>query len=265
MIAVIDSFAAKPIPVVLRRLSTSKARQMKIDATNPLAAEPLIDLRRLGIAGDNYYARTDGSNPPYGRPIDGAIPDLLARKSVGERLVAVNRLLGAADLEVYVVDAYRPISCQKGIWDFFWRKFHDERPTRPASELERLVSRYVSNPHGVDPAACSASPPHSTGGAIDLTLRRRSSGATIDMGTHIDDARPVSHTDYFERLAARGKIGANDLRLVNRRRLYWSMISTGFTNYNYEYWHYDYGNQMYALNMRSNNQSISAFYGYIEP
>jgi D-alanyl-D-alanine dipeptidase len=63
-----------------------------------------------------------------------------------------------------------------------------------------------------------------------------------------------------------GQIGSDDPRLLNRRLLYWTMREAGFTNYPYEYWHYDYGDQMYVLTLRSlGKQDIaSAWYSYID-
>src|SRR5476651_2363466 len=66
-------------------------RSGAIDRSNKYYLEELVDLRDLGIAGENYYYSP--RNPPYWRRIEGAVPDLLVRRSVGEKLARINALL----------------------------------------------------------------------------------------------------------------------------------------------------------------------------
>ncbi len=75
----------------------------------------------------------------------------------------------------------------------------------------------------------------------------------------------LSHSDHFERLRARGRIGEDDPRLCNRRLLHWAMQDQGFTNYSYECWHFDYGNQMYVMmrNYLGPDHIAAAWYGYV--
>jgi D-alanyl-D-alanine dipeptidase len=96
-------------------------------------------------------------------------------------------------------------------------------------------------------------------------LCRLCDGALLNFGAHFDEMSPVAHTDYFERLFIAGDISSNDERLVNRRLLYWAMRKAGFTNYPYEFWHYDFGNQMYvlSLNKLKATHMESAWYGHV--
>ena len=257
-------YADRPIPVLELPPTALEYRSVPVDRADPRAAEPLVQLSDYGIAGSNYYARTDGGNPPYGRRIAGAIDALLARRSVAERLAAANARLRTLGLELYVVDAYRSPECQRGIWDFFWRKFSAAGYASP--DLENQVGRYVSDPRKFDPQDEKSWPLHSTGGAIDATLRPLSASRLLEMGTHIDDASAVSQTSYFElRLASNRLSTAEEAAMRHRRVLFWHMIEAGFTNYSYEYWHYDYGNQMYALLMGQQKDVVpqAAFYPFI--
>ena len=256
-------YADRPVPIVELPPTTMDYHAMPIDETDPRGAEPLVLLRDYGLAGDNYYCREAG-NPPYDGPIEGAIERLLSRKGVADRLVSVNDRLRAIDLELYILDAYRPIECQRGIWDFFWRRFSRELPRCPARALQEIVGRYVSDPRRFDVGDPSTWPVHITGGAVDLTMRRRSTGLIVDMGTHIDDAGARSHTDFFERRQLAGN-AEEAAPLTYRRVLYWHMVEAGFTNYPYEYWHYDYGDQMHALLQARGHaaRAPTAFYGFI--
>ncbi len=80
------------------------------------------------------------------------------------------------------------------------------------------------------------------------------------MGTIFDDASPVSRTDYFEQHLDQTSGSSEDARR-NRRLLYWAMASAGFTNYAYEWWHYDYGDQMWVVNQPSGSLVKKAVYG----
>lgn len=72
------------------------------------------------------------------------------------------------------------------------------------------------------------------------------------MGTDFDSMNECSATSYYEN----GKSSDEEVH-NNRRILYNSMIMQGFTNYEEEWWHYDFVNQMWV--MRKNMST--AFYG----
>lgn len=64
------------------------------------------------------------------------------------------------------------------------------------------------------------------------------------MGTLFDEALPASHSDYFEHLETLTpkQHEARD----HRRLLYHIMSEQGFTNLPSEWWHFDYGDQLWA-------------------
>jgi D-alanyl-D-alanine dipeptidase len=83
------------------------------------------------------------------------------------------------------------------------------------------------------------------------------------MGADFDETTERSATDYFEKkLAAKERLTASEEEaLFNRRMLYAVMTRAGFTNYPDEWWHYDYGNQNWAM-LRGEK---TATYGTAEP
>jgi hypothetical protein len=111
-------------------------------------------------------------------------------------------------------------------------------------------------------------PPHSTGGSVDVILVEKSKidvdsdywlrdaiidfGADFDEMTHPEYRDTRSYTEFYE------KSDGNEAALDNRRLLYNVMTQAGFTNYPFEYWHYDFGNQFHALSSGNN----VAFYGF---
>ena len=141
----------------------------------------------------------------------------------------------------------------------------EETPRADDATLADHVCHYVSDPRLFDPNDPRTWPAHATGAALDLTLRDRRTGELLDMGTHFDDMSTASHSDYYERLLHAGRIAPGDERLRNRRLLHWAMQEQGFTNYSYECWHFDYGNQMYIMMLKflGRDREQAAWYGYV--
>jgi len=97
-------------------------------------------------------------------------------------------------------------------------------------------------------------PPHSTGAAMDLTLID-GDGQEIDMGSPIDENSDRSSPDYFE--ARDGVVHQN------RGLLFSVMKEAGFTRHPEEWWHFSFGDQMWAfLNQpREDDKDPIARYG----
>ncbi len=254
-----------PIPINERSPTTGNYHDIPVDAHDPRYAEVLVDARDYGIAGENYYARTDGKNAPYDRAIGGAVRELWCRLSIAAMLIKVNDRLAEYGAEVFLRDAYRPVACQQALWDFHVERFRHAMPGATEATIVERARAYVSDPRSFDPANPRTWPAHATGAAIDLTLRNRKTGELLDMGTHFDDMSEASESGFFERLLREGRIAGDDVRLRNRRLLHWAMQDEGFTNYSYECWHFDYGNQMYVMARRFLGQgdTRAAWYGYI--
>ena len=254
-----------PIPVHEHAPNSGNYRDIPIDAGDPRHGEPLVEARAFGIAGESYYARTDGENAPYGKAVPGSMSRLWCRQSIASMLARANEALAPYGAEIFLWDGYRTLACQRSLWDFFWARFREASPGDGDEEIAEQVRRYVSDPRFFEPGDPHTWPAHATGAALDLTLRDTRSGTLLDMGTHFDDMTPVSHSGYFERLFQQGAIGADDARLRNRRLLHWAMREQGFTNYAHEFWHFDFGNQMYVM-MRDHageGGPAAAWYGYV--
>lgn len=256
-----------PIILLDKAQTASDYHTIPIVIDDSRNSEPLVDIENYCIGGQSYYARIDGKNVPYNRAIPGALKRVWCRQSVAKKLQKVNARLQPIGYELFVWDAYRPISCQQGLWNHYIELARNEHRKAMQAELRRIVLQYVSDPTFFVESNPTTWPTHCTGAAVDLTLRCLATGQLVDMGTHFDDMRLISHSDYFERLFNQGKIGQNDERLRNRRMLYNAMMAEGFVNYHYEFWHFDWGNQMYIMNLRhhSTNVPAAAWYGYIKP
>lgn len=254
-----DLAALRDLPIpdlrpVRARLKGSK--RPPPDPADPRDAEPLVDVADLGIAGASYYAHD--RNPPYYRAAPGAIPAVLVREGVARLLLAVNARLAPAGLELFLYDGWRPTQVQAYFHDV-WLPAELRRKGVPEPALPREVGKYWAAPSD-DPLAPA---PHNTGGAVDLTLRWRDTGEALWMGCLFDDASAVANLDHMERRLARGGAMAfsDEEARANRRLLYHLMTGAGFAPNPFEWWHYGYGERMWAQLGRH----AHAFYGPARP
>ncbi|MDF1497514.1 MAG: M15 family metallopeptidase [Patescibacteria group bacterium] len=234
-------------------------RQHPIDSTHNLYSEAFADIREYGLIGDNFYHRTD--NPPYFEQIPHSIPDLLLRLSVIQRLQLVDNELKKSNLELYFFDCYRPIEVQNYFHDVWVpNRLKSDHPdwseSKVLDETEKYWAKGAPSSNEVDP---NSPPPHSTSAACDLTIRKNS-GEHLFMGGIFDDASDISNTDFFEIESQKRTLTFSEIEaLQNRRLLYHLMTNTGFANNPTEWWHYSYGDQMWA---KLSNQP-TAFYSKI--
>lgn len=255
-----------PIPSRDNTLDARDYHSVKIDTLDPRGAEPLVDISKHGITVLPYYNISNGSNPPYGQRIDGSLPRLWCRKGILSMLLSANKSLEEFGCELVVYDAYRPIATQWGLWTWALERIKKDNPDLPRAELEALTSQYSSDPRRFNPEDPTTWPVHSSGASIDVMLRTLDGGYELDMGTTFDELSPLAHTDQLEHALHSGLIDMDNSALKNRRLLYWTMTKAGFENYPSEYWHFDFGNQMYVLNARAKNTMVEkAWYGYCEP
>jgi D-alanyl-D-alanine dipeptidase len=235
---------AKPIPDQTRARAHRQGFRDKIaiDRQATAFAEPLVDLRARGIAGENYYFTA--RNPPYWRAICGAIAGLYARQSVAAKLVRINETLVDAGLELYVFDAYRPRAVQAYFHDVWMPgELKRHRLELSGEALNAEVERYWAAPTD-DPARPA---PHETGAALDLTLRWIG-GEALWMGSLFDDVTEIAHRDRFEREVDQdfGLLFSDAEARANRRLLHWVMAEEGFAGHPDEWWHFSWGDQLWA-------------------
>lgn len=184
--------------------------------------------------------------------IPNAKPDMYLREGAANHLVDAAKLLPKG-LKLVVWDAWRPIEVQQSLFEEFKTRLHDKNPDWDEEKLISETQRYVSLPS----TNLDRPSPHNTGGAIDLSVCDESN-TPIPMGVPFDWFGKEASTRYFEEVSVTGK-DENQYR-VNRRILYNTMTEAGFTNYDEEYWHFDFNNQFDAIRKKT-----VATYGAIMP
>lgn len=192
--------------------------------------------------------------PAYARmEVPGAVHECYVREEVYRRLLAVSRALPSG-LTLLVLDGWRPWRVQQYLFETLSATISEAEPGINEDELLERTREFVSLPS----TAADAPSPHLTGGAVDVTLCD-ADGLPLDMGSTFDEASQVSHTATFEDRPNLGgkQITARD----NRRLLYHSMLAQGFTNLPSEWWHFDFGDQLWAWYSKHE----FAVYGPAEP
>jgi D-alanyl-D-alanine dipeptidase len=200
-------------------------------------AEPMVEAGVYGFMAEPMYHRL-GYTP---------IPHLFMRVGLAKLLKDIEaQSLKTHGLRFKIWDPWRPRSLQAALYDEFTQKLKKENPQWDEARLKKEVGIYVT------PANDARIPPHATGGTVDLTLCG-ANGVDIDMGTKFDHFGPEAALDYFE------GAGRNIKIRDNRRLLKCVLQEAGLNLDGDEWWHYDYGNQKWALGLNK----PQAFYGEV--
>jgi zinc D-Ala-D-Ala dipeptidase len=195
--------------------------------------EPLVSLYDYPFQVESVYY-TQGFAPDSTMKI---------RLGVAEKLRTIQNSFDST-YQFKILDGYRPRAVQDAIYNDFWKQKKQTFPDFTDKQLNHEVEKYVTRATLQDRI-----PPHATGGAIDLTLVD-ADGKELDMGTVFDhfgsEAAPLYYEEHTE---------LDETVRSNRRILRTAMWDAGFTSDVDEWWHFDYGNQVWAVNA-SKNEAI---------
>jgi zinc D-Ala-D-Ala dipeptidase len=239
--------------------------QVRHDPADPRAGEPLVLLDTVNVAYRSYHAQDDGDNPPYHRALRGSRKDTWLRAGAAESLKRVNDRMRPFGFEVYVLDGYRSVECQQALYDFYFDQGRQKIGGADEEAFHSYANQFVRHTYKFSPTNSNAWPAHSTGAAVDITLRSLTTGEIVDMGSQFEEMTETSHNDYYERQLLSGAITEADPRLWHRRLAHWALESEDWVNSPWVFWHYDLGNQLYVQMRKSLGGPApdAAWYGYI--
>lgn len=186
------------------------------------SGENLVNLANYGFELEPVYF-TDGISDT---------PDMLLRQSVAERLAVARDKLVPLNFKIW--DGWRPREVQHVLYMNFGEAVEAQHPDWTDDQIRELVGTYVAI--ASDPKCI---PNHSTGGSVDLTLVDVC-GAELNMGTGFDHFGLEAAALYYEHHE-----GNNAVR-NNRRLLRKFLTAAGFRFDEDEWWHFDFGNQIWA-------------------
>lgn len=199
-----------------------------------------------------------------GAPYGDKSPFFL-RQSVLERLCQAQDYLQTqrSGWRLQIFDAYRPLRVQQFMVDYTFNalltKAGLDSTTITDSHRQQILERvyeFWAAPM-IDPAM---PPPHSTGAAIDLTLVDET-GTPVEMGSAIDELSPRSYPNHFA-----NSTGEEQHYHGHRQLLCQTMAAGGFLRHPKEWWHFSYGDQLWAwLSQQAGSDCAAiAHYGRVE-
>jgi D-alanyl-D-alanine dipeptidase len=139
---------------------------------------------------------------------------------------------------------HRPLSVQQKLLEMVKQDYLTKNPGSTKQEALNFARTFVS-----DPAV--KLPPHCCGAAIDVDVLDCETGVLVDFGCPVNTDNEIAFVDS-------GKISTT--HAANRQMLSKAMTKAGFAPFKYEWWHFSYGDQTWALYYKK--QEI---YGLIEP
>lgn len=157
------------------------------------------------------------------------------RRGVAEKLATIQADLNSG-YRFKIWDGYRSRAIQDAIYHTHRQQIKAKHPTWDDEQLDYETEQFVTRASSVERI-----PPHATGGAIDLTLAD-AEGNELDMGTIFDHFGPKAEPYYFQNDQEYNFVHENRMML---RKV---MLDAGFTPDKDEWWHFDYGNQVWAVN-----------------
>ena len=220
--------------------------------------EPLISIPK------SIFRLTPHPYMSLGAPYLAGSDPWVLRRSVLERLIHAQQYLSEINpqLKLALFDAWRPISVQKFMFNYTIQEtcksrgidIDDLSVNEDINDVIEEVGRYWAKP-SYDPLT---PPPHSTGAAIDLTLADMTR-KPVDLGGKIDFIGPESSPDFYKSDSCKIPHSKHQVFQDRRSLLLTVMEQAGFVQHPNEWWHFSYGDQLWAWS----NQNKKAIYGRI--
>ena len=229
----------------------------------PWSSIQIVDCGEALIPIPDDFLRIDPH--PYvslGAPYGELCDPWLLREGVIDRLLLAQDILkrNHSEFRFSIFDAWRPIPVQKFMFEYSldqaciskgverYEPSHRDRFNRVFEEVSQFWAEPSTNPE--------TPPPHSTGAAIDLTLSDLN-GNQLNMGSEIDFVGEMSRPNYFE------NVNTHSAQCISfhlkRKALSDAMINAGFVQHPLEWWHFSFGDQLWAWITQRNKAIYSSY------
>lgn len=183
--------------------------------------EPMIKL-----LDDEDFVKTDGNV-------------FVGRKGMIERLLKAAKDVSNKGYRLHIYQTYRSLEEQAERRETVYKELRKKFPNYDEKAILQMVNKRAAGVGGG----------HQTGGAVDLSLCDKD-GNELDMGTQ--------YREHNLKTATHSK-SLNENQRNNRRILLKAMHSAGFVNYPAEWWHFCYGDKMWA----AYSKKKTALYGIV--
>lgn len=159
----------------------------------------------------------------------------LVRKLVAEKIGRIVKVLEKQNKVLIIRSVWRSFEHQRKIWNNKIAFLEREHPEKSMNELEVLTSNFIAPP---------TESMHSTGGAIDALIFDNDQIAIMDFGTNkgLDIDLGEKCYPYHPEISDKAK--------ENRTLLIEVFEQEDFVVDLMEYWHFDFGNSMWAIDKK---------------
>lgn len=158
-----------------------------------------------------------------------ANPEIKVRRYLIEMLNSASKHL-PENYTLHIIEGVKSLEKQQKSWDASYKKIQNEFPNKDNDFYEKQTGLLVARPL---PLAN-----HNCGGAVDVHLQYN--GEFVDMGTLPQSGFNYSLTQMFSK-------DITEEQMNNRTILRVAMEKAGFVWYPGEWWHYCYGDRMWAV------------------
>lgn len=169
----------------------------------------------------------------------------LVREDIVEKIGRISRVLDKQQKVLIIRSVWRSFNHQRLIWDkkaVFLQKKH---PDKSVAEINEIISYFIAPP---------TKSMHATGGAVDALIFDEKDVAVMDFGTN--DGLNIDLNKYCYPYHP----DITPVAKKNRELLIQLFEQEGFVVDVKEYWHFDYGNVIWAIEKKKKH----AIYGVIE-
>lgn len=167
---------------------------------------------------------------------DETFPEIMTsfsvRKSAAEKLYKASENLPDG-MKLAIIEGYRSIQNQQRAWNRKYNVVKSEHPDWSDDQVNQEVGLVVARPNGITNHIC--------GGAVDVMIVDQNNNS-LDFGTSYAPADEEGRKN-----CPMFADGLTDAQKKNRKLLRKAMESAGFVWYPGEWWHYCYGDRMWAL------------------
>jgi D-alanyl-D-alanine dipeptidase len=136
----------------------------------------------------------------------------------------------AEPCQLVIRAGHRPIDVQKRLLKECASDYKRDNPGVTDDEALQHARMYVSDPD-------ITLPPHVCGAAFDVEIKNKTTGKCLDFGGTMNDDKEHSFLHYPD---------LSDEQKANRLILLTAMLDAGFASCKPEWWHYSYGDQIWA-------------------
>lgn len=166
------------------------------------------------------------------------------RDAVADKIIRISERLGRQAKQLIIRSAWRSVHHQRLLWDRRVDYLQQQNPEIHADEINEMAAYFIA------PETKSM---HSTGGAVDALIHDTKNDRVMDFGSNDGLKIELNRRCYVEH----PDVPAHAKR--NRRLLIDLFEEEGFVCDPKEFWHFDYGNVVWAI---AKNET-HAIYGHI--